>query len=890
MDKFLSKENINYNDEQLSFIKEPLSNCKLLGIPGGGKTQSIIGKILYNYSNNIITKNNNFLILTFSRRACNDFIDKGRKQNKILFNNKNIRTIHSIAGKIVYNIMEKTASSHDTVIISSIDLLQNHKEEIKQMEEFNSLKVIFVDEAQDISYVQYQFVLKIGELTNSHVILIGDPNQNIYQFQNGSDEYLLKHPGNTHILVKNYRSTPHLVNFINNFRPWDNNTSKMVSTKEDNDPYNKKPIIFIGSVEEILNDIAQKILKSPFPREEIAIIGPVKKSNANIGLSLFTEFLKNYNIDYIKHYDNEENQEEEKKKNHINLFTIHGSKGLEFHQVFLINFHTKTFGMIPTEEKYKEFKYLWYVGLSRASYDLNIYVEKTKLPWNELKKCPQDLYLTENTKPVFAKELKFQDEILPIYNTLDEILNSKLLFDLENVFDYKVETVKLYDVLENQNEYSPLYKMFIENIFNYYYNKKCVPDYVIKLKKIINNTIILPKKYMYGYKILKIRCPFIKDLMTLSKFISIKNQLKHEEEKIYEYLCDYLKNNYEMEFLMECENDVTNYPKNDLLESINYLENMNNDNTQEIIKHIFKITIYYYQNSNEASYLWNINFREELKDLEVYVNSIIDYSKNINEKFDFHKVFKHSKLPLIGKLDMYNSEKIVNIKFTDDLNKKDILEIILYNHIINPCFDKDYQLEIWNFLSGNKYIIKLNKREINIYKLLKILSTSLNKKIENMIFIYDLITTGSSYSNKKIDIIERHFQEFTTSIIVSSGLLKPVYVPFIPFQVTSATGIKKEEVFESGDDINKFRNEMKDIFNDCINPIFITYDINKYENKLLFNNNSYKLLDSKIIIRLFSKDYVDKNLKSNRTKMNVEMIISIFNKLGITEEKILNIY
>ena len=52
-----------------------------------------------------------------------------------------------------------------------------------------------------------------------------------------------------------------------------------------------------------------------------------------------------------------------------------------------------------------------------------------------------------------------------------------------------------------------------------------------------------------------------------------------------------------------------------------------------------------------------------------------------------------------------------------------------------------------------------------------------------------------------------------------------------------------------------------------------------------------------IIIQLFSKDDIYKNLfdiktlaKSGRTKTNVKMIISIFNKLGITEEKILNIY
>jgi hypothetical protein len=933
MDKFLcTKDNINYNDEQLLFIKEPLNNSKLLGIPGGGKTQSIIGKILYNYTNNNITKNNQFLILTFSRRACNDFIEKGRKQNKLLFNTKNIRTIHSISSKIVFNIMEKKSSSLDTVIISSIDLIDNNKEEILNMDEFNNLKVIFVDEAQDISYIQYQFILKIGELTKSHVILIGDPNQNIYQFQNGSDQYLIKHPGTTHILIKNYRSTPHIVNFINNFRPWDNNTPKMISTKEDIDPLNKKPVIFIGTVEEIIEDITSKILKSPFPREEIAIIGPVKKSKpyneiyTNIGLSLFTNLLNKYNIDYVKHYEDTNNDEElynenKKTKNHINLFTIHGSKGLEFHQVFIINFHTKTFGVIPTEEKYKEFKYLWYVGLSRASYDLNIYVEKTKLPWNELKNCPEYLYINENSKPVFLKEIKFQDEIIPIYNSVTEILNSKkylndqLLFDLENMFEYEIEEVKIFDVpidkkIKNYKEYSSLYGMFIENIFNFYYmrnRKNTIPDYVIKLKKIINNTIIIPKKYIYGYKILKLRCPFIKDLIKLYDFSTIKNQFKPEEQKLYEYLCELLNNDYNKEFFIDCENDVINYSKKDLLKSINYLEDFKDTNKNDIIKHILKITIYYYQSNNETAYLWNIDFTEEINDLNSYIDSIIEYSRNIDEDFTFHGLFKHSKLALVGELDMYNEKKIIDIKFSNDLYTKHILQLLLYNNIVNCSYSKEYQLEIWNFYLGNKYIIKMDKSKLDIYKLLKIVSTAINRKIENMIFIYDLETTGTSYSNNKVDIIDRHFEEYSTSIIASSGLLKPVHVPFIPFQISTLTGIKKEDIDENGDHINKFRNEIKEVFKHCKNPIFIAHNGNSSMHKILLNNNIFsydncKLLDSKLIIRLFLNDnIVNKNLSDiykylfnnvpnniNRSKTDVKMLIDIFRKLDINEHKILN--
>ena len=221
-------------------------------------------------------------------------------------------------------------------------------------------------------------------------------------------------------------------------------------------------------------------------------------------------------------------------------------------------------------------------------------------------------------------------------------------------------------------------------------------------------------------------------------------------------------------------------------------------------------------------------------------------------------------------------------------------------------FEKDYQLEIWNFQLGLKYIIKINKSELNIYKLLKILSKSINTKLENMIFVYDLETTGLLYSNKKIDIIDRHFEELTTSIIISTGLLKPVDVPFIPFEITKLTGITKEMVYESGDHFSKFKSELEEVMEFCHMPIFIAHNGNSFDHKILINKNiitnfNCKLLDSRIIIKLFLNDDVtNKSLLdifqylfkytpiAHRANSDVKMLISIFQKLEITEEKILN--
>jgi hypothetical protein len=933
MDKYLSvfeveynNYKINYNEEQLKFINSPLENSKLLGIPGGGKTQSIIGKVIHHYMKSDINQNNQFLILTFSRRACNDFIEKGKKQNKILFTTKNIRTLHSLSGKIVYTILGEKASSQDTVIVSSIDLIDSNKDTILEMYEFCNLKVIFVDEAQDISNIQYHFILKISQLTNCKIIMIGDPNQNIYQFQNGNDKYLINHDGETYSLIKNYRSTPFIVDFVNNFRPWDTLTPKMISTKDISDPYNKKPTIFNGTIEDIIKDIINKIKRSPFPKEQIAIIGPVKKSKptqdsyTNIGLSLFTNLLNDYDIKFVKHYEDtnrEDTETNESKRipDHINLFTIHGSKGLEFHQVFLINFHTASFGIIPTEEKYKEFKYLWYVGLSRASYDLNIYIDKSKLPWDELKKCDTENYIVENNiKPQFVREIKFQDEVIPLYHSVTEILNTKkmiddkTLFDLEQLFNYDVETVPLFDMehnpehkIKDYKEYNALYGMFIENIFNYYYNKKFnkEADFITKLKKIINNTVILPKSLISGYKILKVRLPSItNNLIKLNDIHNIKNIFKKSEEELYSYLCEYLNYDYYKEFFLVCENDVINYSKSDLLI---YIDSLKIDDKMIIITNILKITIYYYQLSNETAYLWRVNFTEHITDLIYYIDKVILYAENQEEIFSFHDTFTHKKFPLIGELDLKSDDKIIDIKFSNNLSVKNIIQVLLYYHIVDMKFEKKYDIQIWNFHLGNKYIIKMKDDSIiDIFKLLKMLSKILNKKMEDMIFLSHLETTGEAYANKKMDIIDHHFEEYSLNTVISSGLLKPVHVPFIPFDVTRRTGITKEMVYETGETYEKYTNNINDILKTCNKPIFIAYNIELYDRKL-FAFDKCKLIDCKMIIRLFLNDMIsnkpvseifhylfNKKAISNRAEVNVKMLISIFKKLNITEEKILS--
>ena len=70
------------NSEQLYFINKTSKNMKLIGIPGGGKTRTIIEKIIYMKKIGEIKTNHDFLILTFSRKSREDFLVKGQEKDK----------------------------------------------------------------------------------------------------------------------------------------------------------------------------------------------------------------------------------------------------------------------------------------------------------------------------------------------------------------------------------------------------------------------------------------------------------------------------------------------------------------------------------------------------------------------------------------------------------------------------------------------------------------------------------------------------------------------------------------------------------------------------------------------------------------------------------------
>ncbi len=181
----------------------------------------------------------------------------------------------------------------------------------------------------------------------------------------------------------------------------------------------------------------------------------------------------------------------------------------------------------------------------------------------------------------------------------------------------------------------------------------------------------------------------------------------------------------------------------------------------------------------------------------------------------------------------------------------------------------------------------------------------MNQKLQNMCFVYDLETTGLLYTNKVVDIIERHIEEYNSRSIWSSGLVIPQNVQFIPFEVTKITGITKELVYESGEHINVMKAEFENIFKYCDKPTFIAHNGNSFDHKILIQKEilkegECKLLDSKYLLRLLINNpkIAEKSLgeiytyyyplpsdaiTGHRAENDVIMLIKILKKLGLED-------
>lgn len=908
------------NAKQQEFINSPIQKAILVGSAGCGKTRTIIEFCINKYKNKIIKTSNDFLIVTFSRKACDDFVTRGKNSTEPkLFNTKNIRTFHSLAYLISKTLFNIASESQNTIIISTLINCMDErvtKDIIHGIQLFKTCKFIFIDEAQDINNNQYNLTKLLCEKLEIPFILVGDPNQNIYQFQGGTDKYLFNTTLPVFYLVDNYRSTVEIVDFCNQLRPYNSIFPKMVSATG---KHGNQPIIFSGSNDEILEDILKRIANTNFKLEEIAIIGSVKKANYNdrshqymsTGLNLILNHLDNKNIPFIKHYkDGNEVRQKDKfeiKEGHINLLTSHGSKGLEFKLVFVLNFHFTTQSKRPTKTEYNNFKYLWYVTVSRAEEEMVIYVDDEKQIFPTIEDVTKTSYTTAN-KPFAIKPIHFEEERKQEEFHVTDIINSNKYFNEDNLFNFKNEfkytiiTENLFEInninIHEHAIYSALYGIFVETLFTYYYykNKNNEREFIDNMKNdLINSLLFVEKKYSSNVASLKRKGVIGQDSSMYVNDID-ETHLTNNEREFIRY-CQTMTNAERITIHIKL--DVFEYNEEYIINLIDGILC-----SQNVEKQIFDIVLYFYQIENESKYLLKYDFTKHLESLSIYFEKFDTLSKNY-DGLKFQQKNRHPNINLCGFADILHNDKIIEIKFVTEVTEKHIIQILLYYNNIYPNWKPTMNLEIWNLFSGVCHKIQFDLTKITNWKLNCFLCDVLDVQMENNIFMMDLETNSKSITNFPIaensEIIDRYVYEYGLKYEVSDGLIKNKY----PLITSHINGIYAEHLLDADENLNKFKDEIDNIMLYCANPIFVAHNGHLFDFKVmlkdgLLNADKVKFLDTKYILRLFMKNEIvsDKlcdiynkvmgvnHTQTHRAKGDTMMIVDICNKLELSVRNI----
>lgn len=256
-----------------------------------------------------------------------------------------IGTIHSYANSIC---AANGINTQKYIINEDYDEILKKAISIKK-EKYPHVKHVLVDECQDLSELEFNFLNKVN---TDNIFYVGDNRQAIYGFRGCSDEHLLKmHADKTftkYYLTENYRNAPNIISYAEDLlltMPQVSPSSLAVKTK-------------LGNVEECSFNEALEELELSKNWGSWFIL-----TRTNKELDEIMEILNAKDIPCItfKKRDLTPAQIETiMKSNQVKVLTIHMSKGLENKNVIVVG--AKKFNL--------EERRISYVGVTRAENNL----------------------------------------------------------------------------------------------------------------------------------------------------------------------------------------------------------------------------------------------------------------------------------------------------------------------------------------------------------------------------------------------------------------------------------------------------------------------------------------------------------------------------------------
>jgi superfamily I DNA/RNA helicase len=150
-------------------------NSFVTAVPGSGKTSEIV-RFVDRYKGD-----KDIYCITYTKEAATELKERVKNERAIC------STIHSLA----YWILEGCSSTISKDISEDIfydRLLEDADRKMRDGFKVD-IGVLAIDEAQDLSYLQYRFIMSLLKCTDN-AIIVGDPSQAIFSFRGGDPSFM----------------------------------------------------------------------------------------------------------------------------------------------------------------------------------------------------------------------------------------------------------------------------------------------------------------------------------------------------------------------------------------------------------------------------------------------------------------------------------------------------------------------------------------------------------------------------------------------------------------------------------------------------------------------------------------------------------------------------
>lgn len=274
---------------------------------------------------------------------------------------------------------------HRNHLIDFNDMINKAIELIEKEGISNNFKYIFVDEYQDMSYKNFQFIKTLKEACNANLVVVGDDWQSIYGFRDSDislfNDFCDYFPNANRVFIeKTYRNPQELIDIAGKFI-MKNDSQFKKSLKSDSSIEKPVKIVYDDEPDSIYNLINNLSKDS----ERVFILG---RHNGDIDDFIFgTDLSKKSKKEYIQITN------DYGTINNVEYRTIHKAKGLEADYVVLINVFNQQVGfpnkLYPPyfmnlmhdwdyNKKLEEERRLFYVAITRAKKGVYIFTRDYK--------------------------------------------------------------------------------------------------------------------------------------------------------------------------------------------------------------------------------------------------------------------------------------------------------------------------------------------------------------------------------------------------------------------------------------------------------------------------------------------------------------------------------